>query len=67
MADRDAGEQLAMTHPDLPDADPVATTRRQLEQVWEPLGWQEHTETAAKRRKTQTTPAADGAASSKES
>lgn len=36
-------DQIAMVHPDLPDTEPVATTRRQLDQVWSKQGWTEHT------------------------
>lgn len=50
-------DQIEMVHTKLPDAQPVATTRLQLEQVWQPLGWTEFKDGAAARRKTTATPA----------
>ncbi|MFB7739570.1 hypothetical protein ACFC08_35525 [Streptomyces sp. NPDC056112] len=41
---------IVMSHPGLPDADPVRVPRLQFEVVWSALGWVEASTTAKPRK-----------------
>ncbi|MEU5091721.1 hypothetical protein [Streptomyces sp. NPDC021356] len=61
MSDTD---HIVMSHPGLPDADPVRVPRLQFEVVWSGLGWVEASTTAKSPRKNN--PSARVATDSKE-